>query len=49
MTEDQLAEAVGVQKRPNETRRLGEILVSRGYVTSSQIQIALARQHDPSD
>ncbi|MDA0321372.1 MAG: hypothetical protein O2923_01445 [Verrucomicrobia bacterium] len=49
LTEDQLAEAVGVQKRPNETRRLGEILVSRGYVTSSQIQIALARQHDPSD
>lgn len=44
LSEEQLAEAVGIQKRANETRRLGEILVSRGYVTPSQIQIALARQ-----
>ena len=49
LTEDQLAEAVGVQNRPNERRRLGEILISRGYVKASQIQIALARQKTPSE
>jgi hypothetical protein len=41
---DQLAQALDVQSRPGETRRLGEILTSRGFVKRHHIDVALATQ-----
>jgi len=42
----QLAQALDVQSRPGETRRLGEILISRGFVKRHHIDVALAKQRD---
>jgi hypothetical protein len=41
---DQLAQALDVQSRPGETRRLGEILTSRRFTKRHHIDVALATQ-----
>lgn len=41
---DELAEALGVQSAPRETRRLGEILISRGLIKHEHLDLALSRQ-----
>ena len=45
VTEDELAAALA-QQRLSSTRRLGEILVARGSLTSEQVSRALAEQHE---
>ena len=41
---DQVTEALGVQSRPAETSRLGEILVSKGWIKPHHVETALAKQ-----
>jgi len=42
----QLKEALHVQSRPQETRKLGQILLARGYVKRHHIDVALAKQRE---
>ena len=44
LSKELLEEALRIQRKPNEQRLLGQILVSRGYVTVAQVQAALAKQ-----
>lgn len=44
LTQNQLDEALSIQRKPGDRRLLGQILISRGLVTKAQIQIALAKQ-----
>ena len=41
---DQLAQALDAQTRFGETRRLGEILISRDFAKRHHIDVALAKQ-----
>ncbi len=47
VTSEQVEEALMIQATPGETRLLGQILVSRGYCTTPQVQVALAKQSNP--
>jgi len=44
ITADQLAQALKVQSRSGEKRRLGEILISRGFIKRCHIDVGLAKQ-----
>ena len=44
VTPEHVADALRVQQRSGEKRLLGQILVSRGYATAPQVQVALSRQ-----
>ena len=49
VTEEQLAEALGIQRRAAEPRpRLGSILLEMGLLTMAQLQEALAYQRSLS-
>lgn len=48
ISENQLAQALEVQSRPGETRRLDEILISRGFVSRHHVDVALAKQRGKS-
>ena len=45
VSEDQLEEALSAQAQQGENRLLGQIIIARGYATTPQVQVALARQH----
>ena len=44
LTREQLEEALQVQRREGRRRLLGQILVSRGYVSAAAVKAALAKQ-----
>jgi len=44
VTQEQVEEALRLQRMPGEKRMLGQILISRGFATPPQVQVALARQ-----
>ena len=46
ISEKQLAEALNVQCLPDETRMLGQILISREYVRPHHVRFALAKQRE---
>ena len=45
ITEDQLKEALGIQKQ-SEGKRIGQVLIEMGYVTEEQMLSALANRLD---
>ena len=48
LTEHQLSEALSLQARETEHRRIGQILAREGHVTDSEVLKALSRQWDLS-
>ena len=44
LSQEQVDEVLSIQSRPGERRRLGEIIVSRGFASAAAVKIALAKQ-----
>ncbi len=44
ITHEQLTHSLDIQSREGKTRQLGQVLIGEGYLTESQIALALSRQ-----